>query len=154
MEAEEESRASRCTSVPYSWTSTAKLFIQHTIDLPCLFAQQGACVPSVHHWVHEWVSKWASESYLSVRSHHGIVGIVGGRLRVRGRLRPWRTLVKKKERCQSCYANIFGDIQTFLRKKTSYDLGLYSRFNVRTMCCHALHSLQMNLHFHAFCICP
>lgn len=117
VEAEEERRASRCTSVPYSWTSTTKLFIQHTSDLPCLFAQQGACVPSVHHWVHERVSKWASESYLSVRSHHGIVGIVGGRLCVRGRLRPWWTLVKQKERCQSCYANMLSDIQTFLWKK-------------------------------------
>lgn len=31
-------------------------------------------------------------AYLSVRSHHGIAGVVGRWLRVRGRLRPGRTL--------------------------------------------------------------
>lgn len=34
----------------------------------------------------------ASGAYLSVRSHHGVAGVVGRWLRVRGRLRPGRTL--------------------------------------------------------------
>lgn len=69
----------------------------------------------VSEWVREGVRKWGESglrSYLSVRSHHGITGVVWGRLRVRGRLRSRRTLVKKiqKDVNKKCYNNIFGDI--------------------------------------------
>lgn len=43
-------------------------------------------------------SERASEAYLSVRSHHGITGVVGRWLRVRGGLRPGRTLEKRARR--------------------------------------------------------
>lgn len=35
-------------------------------------------------------------SYLSVRAHHGIAGVVRRRLRVRGGLRSWRALERRR----------------------------------------------------------
>lgn len=78
--------ASRRTSAAHSRARAAELFmpVEHRPNLPPL-AQPGA------------EANEGGGAYLTVRSHHGIAGVVGRWLRVRRRLGPGRTLERRAE---------------------------------------------------------
>lgn len=83
--------ASRCTSAAYSRARAAELFmlVEHRPILPPL-AQPGGRGE-------RGGGEERGGAYLTVRSHHGIAGVVGRWLRVRRRLGPGRTLERRAE---------------------------------------------------------